>query len=71
LGRALLSVTETSARLTGQTTILTSDKANEFFQPAWTGDPTALMQESGWSPVYDLRAGLADTYKWYRSAGWL
>ena len=41
VGRALLAVTEASARLTGQATILTTDKANEFFQPAWTGDPTA------------------------------
>lgn len=71
LGRVLLSVTETSARLTRQATILTSDKANEFFQPAWTGDPAPLMRVSGWNPVYDLRTGLADTYRWYRSAGWL
>jgi nucleoside-diphosphate-sugar epimerase len=71
LGRALLSLTETSARLTGHTTILTSDKANEFFQPAWTGDPTPLMNDSGWRARYDLRSGLAETYQWYRKAGWL
>jgi nucleoside-diphosphate-sugar epimerase len=71
LGRALLSLTETSARLTGQTTILTSDKANEFFQPAWTGDPTPLMNDCGWRARYDLRTGLAETYQWYRRAGWL
>lgn len=71
LGRALLSVTEASARLTRQTTILTTDKANEFFQPAWTGDPTALTRDSGWRAAYDLRTGLADTYQWYRKAGWL
>jgi nucleoside-diphosphate-sugar epimerase len=70
-GRALLSVTEAAARLTGQTTILTADKANEFFQPAWTGDPAPLMRDAGWKPVYDLRSGLADTYQWYRKAGWL
>ncbi len=71
LGRALLSVTEASARLTGQATILTTDKANEFFQPAWTGDPTPLTQDSGWRAAFDLRTGLADTYQWYRQAGWL
>jgi nucleoside-diphosphate-sugar epimerase len=71
LGRALLSLTETSARLTGQTTILTTDKANEFFQPAWTGDPTPLMNDCGWQARYDLRSGLAETYQWYRRAGWL
>jgi nucleoside-diphosphate-sugar epimerase len=71
LGRALLFVTEASARLTRQATILTTDKANEFFQPAWTGDPTALTRDSGWRAAYDLRTGLADTYQWYRKAGWL
>jgi nucleoside-diphosphate-sugar epimerase len=71
LGRALLAVTETSARIAGRSTILTTDKANEFFQPAWTGDPAPLIKECGWSPVFDLRSGLADTYNWYRTAGWL
>jgi nucleoside-diphosphate-sugar epimerase len=71
VGRALLRVTETSARIAGQATILTADKANEFFQPAWTGDPTPLTRDSGWSAARDLRTGLAETYRWYRSAGWL
>lgn len=71
LGRALLSMTETSARLTGRTTILTTDKANEFFQPAWTGDPAPLIHDCGWWARYDLRTGLTDTYQWYRKAGWL
>jgi nucleoside-diphosphate-sugar epimerase len=68
---ALLAVTETSARLTRQVTILTTDKANEFFQPAWTGDPAPLTRDSGWRARYDLSSGLADTYQWYRKAGWL
>jgi nucleoside-diphosphate-sugar epimerase len=71
VGRALLAVTETSARLTRQVTILTTDKANEFFQPAWTGDPSPLTRDSGWRARYDLSSGLADTYRWYRKAGWL
>jgi nucleoside-diphosphate-sugar epimerase len=71
LGRAALATTETLARLTGATTILTTDKANEFFQPAWTGDPSRLMHDTGWQPKYDLESGLAQTYRWYREAGWL
>jgi nucleoside-diphosphate-sugar epimerase len=70
-GRAVLSLTETLARLTGQVTILTRDKANEFFQPAWTGDPSPLTRDTGWRATHDLRSGLADTYQWYRQAGWL
>jgi 2-alkyl-3-oxoalkanoate reductase len=71
VGRVLLAVTEASARIAGQTTILTRDKANEFFQEAWTGDPAPLTRDSGWRAGYDLTTGLADTYRWYRSAGWL
>jgi nucleoside-diphosphate-sugar epimerase len=70
-GRALLAITETTARLTGIVTILTTDKANEFFQPAWTADPSALIRDTGWKPEYDLSSGLKDTYLWYRKAGWL
>jgi nucleoside-diphosphate-sugar epimerase len=71
LGRLLLAFTEASARITRQATILTTDKANEFFQPAWTGDPSLLTRDTGWRAQYDLSSGLAHTYQWYRQAGWL
>jgi nucleoside-diphosphate-sugar epimerase len=70
-GRILLRITETGARLTGQTTILTTDKANEFFQPAWVASPAELTRDTGWRAARDLRTGLAETHQWYRSAGWL
>jgi nucleoside-diphosphate-sugar epimerase len=71
IGRGVLMVTEAAARLAGQTTILTADKANEFFQPAWTGDPAPLTRDTGWRATRDLRTGLEQTYQWYRGAGWL
>ena len=71
IGRALLTVAEGTSRLTRQATILTSDKANEFFQPAWTADSAPLTRDTGWRARYNLAAGLADTYAWYRRAGWL
>lgn len=71
IARAALGVTGAAARLTGTATILTSDKANEFFQPAWTGDPTTLIRDTGWQPAHDLAAGLAATAEWYRRRGWL
>jgi nucleoside-diphosphate-sugar epimerase len=71
LGRAMLGVTELWARLAGYTTILTRDKANEFFQDAWTGDPGPLTRDSGWRAAHDLASGMAHTYRWYRGAGWL
>ncbi|HJR15989.1 MAG TPA: NAD(P)-dependent oxidoreductase [Gemmatimonadales bacterium] len=71
VGHGLLMLTGAVASLTRQRTILTSDKANEFFQPAWTGDPGPLTRDTGWRATYDLKRGLADTYDWYRQAGWL
>jgi len=71
IGRGVLMVTEAAARLAGRTTILTADKANEFFQPAWTGDPDQLTRDTGWHAARDLRTGLEETYQWYRTAGWL
>lgn len=71
LAVAALSLTGTAARLAGKATILTPDKAHEFFQPAWTGDPTPLMRDSGWEPKHDLAAGLTATAAWYRAQGWL
>lgn len=71
IGRGVLMVTEGAARLAGRTTILTADKANEFFQPAWTGDPEPLARDTGWRAARDLRTGLEETYQWYRRAGWL
>jgi nucleoside-diphosphate-sugar epimerase len=71
LARGALSLTGLAARIAGQATILTPDKANEFLQPAWTGDPGPLIAESGWQPEFDLARGLSATATWYREAGWL
>jgi nucleoside-diphosphate-sugar epimerase len=71
VGKVALRITEFSARLARKATILTTDKANEFFEAAWTGDPAPLARDTGWNPTFDLTQGLAQTYAWYRSAGWL
>lgn len=71
MGRTLLSLTEVAARVSGRVTILTRDKAHEFFQPAWTGDPEPLHRDTGWRAAHDLRTGLAQTARWYGDQGWL
>jgi nucleoside-diphosphate-sugar epimerase len=71
LARAALSVTEVAARAAGRATILTTDKAHEFFEAAWTGDPAPLARDAGWRAERDLDRGLAETAAWYREHGWL
>jgi nucleoside-diphosphate-sugar epimerase len=71
LARVALGITGTAARIAGTATILTADKANEFFQPAWTGSPQALLRDSGWQAAQSLTEGLRETAAWYRKQGWL
>ena len=71
LVRPILHFTGGMARLAGRTTILNADKANEFLQAAWTADPSPFMRDAGWLPAFDLASGLAETWRWYRDAGWI
>lgn len=71
IARGILTLTGGAARLLGRTTILNPDKANEFYQSAWTGDPAELTRDTGWRARHDADAGFAATWQWYRDAGWL
>ncbi|HJS48047.1 MAG TPA: hypothetical protein VJ773_08705, partial [Gemmatimonadales bacterium] len=69
--RPILRLSRLAARLAGRPTLLTPDKANEFFAPAWTADPSALERDAGWRAAHDLDAGLRRAADWYREHGWL
>lgn len=71
LARATLAATGAWAAAWRKKTILRADKANEFFQDAWTGDPSRFITATGWHPAWALRAGIADTAAWYRANAWL
>lgn len=71
LARGLLWTVGTAARLTGRSTILSADKANEFLAPAWTCRADALARDTGWRARVDLESGLRRTAQWYREQGWL
>jgi nucleoside-diphosphate-sugar epimerase len=67
--RNALGITGALARLAGRATLLTPDKANEFFAPAWTCDPAPLAAATGWHAEFDLATGAAATVAWYRASG--
>lgn len=71
LAALALRLTGGAARLAGRATILTLDKAQEFFAPAWTADAEPLAAATGWRASHNLDQGAAATVAWYRSAGWL
>ena len=71
VARAALTLTEHWARLTDRATLLNTDKASEFFQPAWTCDPSSLTSDTGWKAEHDLPHGVEATLRWYRQHQWL
>ena len=52
-------------------TILRADKANEFYQEAWTADPAAFVAATNWRAVFDMQGGIANTASWYRANRWI
>ena len=71
-GRAILHLTGAAASLAGlapRSSMPT--RPTNSSRPAGTGDPAPFTAATGWRAAHDLSAGLAETYDWYRAAGWL
>ncbi len=71
LARGILWATDTAARLANRATVLSLDKAAEFFAPAWLADPAPLTRATGWTAAHPFREGARLTVEWYRARGWL
>lgn len=73
IAKTALATSALAARLTGGTTLLTPDKGNELFAPAWTCDPGPLerVTEGRWKAMVSLEQGSRETAAWYRTAGWV
>ena len=71
LTRGLLWFTGTAATLTRRATLLSVDKANEFFADAWTCSNAAMTEATAWQPPTDVATGLRKTVQWYGDTGWL
>lgn len=73
VAKTALATSALAARLTGGTTLLTPDKGNELFAPAWTCDPGPLERVTSgrWKAGTSLERGSQETAEWYRKAGWV
>ncbi len=71
VARGLLWTIGGVATLAGRATVLSPDKAGEFFASAWTCRPDALMRDADWRARTPLEVGLQRTAAWYRAQGWL
>ncbi|MBI4491394.1 MAG: NAD-dependent epimerase/dehydratase family protein [Chloroflexi bacterium] len=62
---------EGAARALRAPTVLTRNKVQELRQPAWLCSAARAKRELGFEPRVALADGLAQTARWYRTAGWL
>lgn len=46
-------------------------RARDMAVRAWTCKVDPLVRELGWTPRFDIEAGLRDAVDWYREHGWL
>ncbi len=69
--RAILFSTEQVSRMLNKVPAVTLEKLNELTAANWNCDISLARQELGYAPRFDLRKGLDESLKWYRSEGWL
>jgi len=59
------------AQAAGKPGILSREKVREAQCPYWICDTRRAAEEIGFEARTPLEAGLAETFAWYREAGWL
>jgi nucleoside-diphosphate-sugar epimerase len=68
---ALAGALSAVGRVTGKTYPLNMDKLNEILPDYWICSNTKARDTLGFSPKYDLSAGMADAIQWYKDQRWL
>ena len=69
--KLIARVSEKVSSLSDKASVLNVEKLNELMAINWDCDITPAKTDLGFSPVYDLKAGVAETIKWYKANNWL
>lgn len=69
--RLICAVNGTLCRWMGKLTTLNTDKYHILAQRNWNCDIKPARRELGFAPQWPLAAGVRETVKWYKEAGWL
>jgi nucleoside-diphosphate-sugar epimerase len=69
--RAAVSAAEAWTRATGRPARLTRARLADWMEPDWTVDDARARAELHYAPRVELAAGILETARWYRSAGWI
>jgi membrane-bound lytic murein transglycosylase F len=64
-------ISEALSKLTGKPATLNRDKYNIMKQRDWTCDTRPIETDLGFKAGYDLKRGMQECVKWYRTNGWL
>lgn len=59
------------ADATGRPATLNSQKIQELLQPFWICNTSKAREILGFDPAIDLKRGIDETVRWYKSRGWL
>ncbi|MBD8389522.1 NAD(P)-dependent oxidoreductase [Dysgonomonas sp. BGC7] len=64
-------IAEDISKITKQPSTLNRDKYKIMKQRNWVCDTEPLIKDLGFSPKYNLEAGLKESVEWYKNNGWL
>ncbi|MDO3641089.1 NAD(P)-dependent oxidoreductase [Mucilaginibacter sp. L3T2-6] len=64
-------IAEKISSLNNKAAVLNVEKLNELMAVNWNCDITPAKADLGFSPAYDLKAGVTETIKWYKANNWL
>ena len=69
--KLIANIAEKISSLRHQAAVLNVEKLNELMAVNWNCDITPAKSDLGFNPVYDLKAGVTETLKWYKANKWL
>src|SRR5690606_9503434 len=69
--QAVAAVNMLLSRLTGAAPMVSSGKVRELYHIDWVCSGENLQHATGWQPRLPLAEGVAQTFRWYGTQGWL
>ncbi|MFV0418515.1 MAG: NAD-dependent epimerase/dehydratase family protein [Dysgonomonas sp.] len=69
--RIISTLAESFSKLTKKPSTLNKDKYKIMRQRNWKCDIEPLKKDLGFTPRYDLRKGLEESYNWYKENKWI
>ncbi|MES2110595.1 MAG: NAD(P)-dependent oxidoreductase [Bacteroidota bacterium] len=69
--KMIATIAEKVSSLNNKAAVLNVEKLNELMAVNWNCDITPAKTDLGFTPAYDLKAGVTETIKWYKANKWL